>query len=93
MQPWNQGHDQAVRQHQEGGDGVHDHAVRHDTETEERAAGHESAIPAAKIRTLSDSFHTRVSPRLSHSVCYFVTHFSPGISNKLVSPVQLMSSF
>lgn len=30
MQLLDQGDDQAVGQHQEGGDGIHDHAVRHD---------------------------------------------------------------
>lgn len=38
MELLNQGDNQAVGQHQEGSDGIHDHAVRHDAETKEEGS-------------------------------------------------------
>lgn len=50
-------------------------------------------------KAIQNKHQTDIKDQHSHSLkpiytrLYLLTHFSPGISNKLVSPVQLMSSF
>lgn len=64
MQALNQGDNQAVGQHQERGNGIHNHAVRHDTETKEKAV--------FQFCIISYSLHNKILAVIKHSEVMFI---------------------
>lgn len=70
MKVLDQGDDQAVGQDQEGGDGIHDHAVRHDAERGGDILSKHPSYPVTRLQLAQPTVHFNCARSLTSAQGY-----------------------